>query len=77
VSFVPTIEEELSEELGHQESHLRERSLDAKLGRNFADVSDVMLGNYGYYSFIKQKSTTRGRDAMLVFLGADFVKCNL
>lgn len=41
------IEEELSEELGRQESHLRERFLDAKLGRNFADVSDVMLGNYG------------------------------
>ena len=68
MSFVPTIEEELSEELGHQESHLRERSLDAKLGRNFADVFDVMLGNYGtIVSFIKQKSTTRKRDALLVF----------
>ena len=31
VSFVPAIEEELSEELAHEESHLRERSLDADL----------------------------------------------
>lgn len=43
VSFVPTIEEELSEELGHQESHLRERMKSIFLSTNFEFVIAMLL----------------------------------